>query len=100
MFIVGLVLIVIAVLLLVIGLFTANDGTIHDPTASLLGLHVGATPIFVLGFVSGVILLFGLSVTKWGGKRGIKGMQERRRMKKLAKGIANAQGKEAVEDDD
>lgn len=99
MFILGLALIVIAALLLIIGLFTSNNGTLQDQTASLLGIHVGATAVFVVGFISGVLLLFGLSVTKWGGKRGINEMKERRRMKKVAKGLADAKD-DAKDDED
>lgn len=98
MFILGLALIVVAVLLLVIGLFTSNNGNLTDQTASLLGIHVGATAIFVVGFLSGILLLFGFSVTKWGGKRGINEMRERRRMRKVAKGLANTQESDKGED--
>ena len=56
-----------------------------DPTATLLGLPVGSTTIFVIGLVAGVLLLFGLSLTKWGGKLQAKNMKERRQMRKLTK---------------
>ena len=85
MLILGLVLIVVAAVLIVLGLFTTGNGDLDDPTATLLGLPAGATTIFVIGLVAGVLLLFGLSLTKWGGKHQVKGMKEKRKWRKLAK---------------
>lgn len=80
MLILGLVLIVLAVLALAAGLFGAGD----SGDASLLGAHIGATAIFLIGFAAGPALLFGLSLTKWGGKRKYRQGQERRRLQRLA----------------
>lgn len=85
MLILGLVLIVVAAVLIVLGLFTTGNGDLDDPTATLLGLPVGSTTIFVIGLVAGVLLLFGLSLTKWGGKLQAKSMKEKRQMRKLTK---------------
>jgi hypothetical protein len=87
MLILGLVLIVVAAVLIVLGLFTTGNGDLDDPTATLLGLPVGSTTIFVIGLVAGVLLLFGLSLTKWGGKLQAKAMKEKRQMRKLAKSL-------------
>jgi len=90
MLILGLVLIVVAAVLIVLGLFTTGNGDLDDPTATLLGLPVGSTTIFVIGLVAGVLLLFGLSLTKWGGKLQAKSMKEKRQMRKLAKTLQDA----------
>ena len=87
MLILGLVLIVVAVVLIALGLFTTGNGDLDDPTATLLGLPVGSTTIFVIGLVAGLLLLFGLSLTKWGGKLQAKAMKEKRQMRKLAKSL-------------
>ncbi|NGN91762.1 hypothetical protein G5C66_03280 [Nocardioides sp. KC13] len=87
MLILGLVLIVVAAVLIVLGLFTTGNGDLDDPTATLLGLPVGSTTIFVIGLIAGVLLLFGLSLTKWGGKLQAKAMKEKRQMRKLAKSL-------------
>lgn len=87
MLILGLVLIVVAAALIALGLFTTGNGDLEDPTATLLGLPVGATTIFVIGLVAGVLLLFGLWLTKWGGKLQAKNMKEKREMRKLAKSL-------------
>ncbi|MBB3091554.1 hypothetical protein [Nocardioides albus] len=85
MLILGLVLIVVAAVLIVLGLFTTGNGNLDDPTATMLGLPVGATPIFVIGLVAGVLLLFGISLTKWGGKLQMKYMKQKREMRTMAK---------------
>jgi hypothetical protein len=90
MLILGLVLIVVAAVLIVLGLFTTGNGDLDDPTATLLGLPVGSTTIFVIGLLAGVLLLFGLSLTKWGGKLQAKAMKEKRQMRKLAKSLQDA----------
>ncbi|WP_328528315.1 hypothetical protein OG984_22025 [Nocardioides sp. NBC_00368] len=87
MLILGLVLIVVAAALIVLGLFTTGNGDLEDPTATLLGLPVGGTTIFVIGLVAGVLLLFGLWLTKWGGKLQARNMKEKREMRKLAKSL-------------
>ncbi|MBG6094025.1 hypothetical protein [Nocardioides luteus] len=90
MLILGLVLIVVAAALVVLGLFTTGNGDLDDPTATLLGLPVGATTIFVIGLVAGVLLLLGLWLTKWGGKLQAKNMKEKRHLRKLAQSLQDA----------
>lgn len=84
MLVLGLVLMVIAVVLLLAGLFGAGDGSAQHQAATLVGIHLGATTVFILGFVSGVLLLFGFSLTKWGGKRQYRQVREKRRLQGLA----------------
>ncbi|MGH3351314.1 MAG: hypothetical protein ACRDPS_11670 [Nocardioides sp.] len=93
MLILGIVLIVVAAVLIVLGLFTTGNGDLEDPIATVLGLPVGATTIFVIGLVAGVLLLFGLSLTKWGGKRQAKSMKERREMRKIVQTVHDAEPK-------
>ena len=71
--------------LIVLGIFTTGNGDLDDPTATLLGLPVGSTTIFVIGLVAGVLLLFGFSLTKWGGKHQVKYMKQKRQMRDMAK---------------
>ncbi|MEU6134921.1 hypothetical protein [Nocardioides sp. NPDC047086] len=93
MLILGLVLIVVAAVLIVLGLFTTGNGDLDDPTATLLGLPVGSTTIFVIGLVAGVLLLFGLSLTKWGGKHQMKYMKDKRQLRSLTKTLQDAEAK-------
>lgn len=89
----GLVLIVVAAVLIVLGIFTTGNGDLDDPTATLLGLPVGSTTIFVIGLVAGVLLLFGFSLTKWGGKHQVKYMKQKRQMRDMAKTLQDAESK-------
>ncbi|MFI5622700.1 hypothetical protein ACIA03_04460 [Nocardioides sp. NPDC051685] len=100
MLILGLVLIVVAAALIAIGLFTTGNGDLEDPTATLLGLPVGATTIFVIGLVAGVLLLFGLSLTKWGGKHQMKYMKEKRQMRSIVKTLQDAEPKSEPKSDE
>ncbi|MFE7223646.1 hypothetical protein ACFU7D_02570 [Nocardioides sp. NPDC057577] len=93
MLILGLVLIVVAAVLIVLGIFTTGNGDLDDPTATLLGLPVGSTTIFVIGLVAGLLLLFGLSLTKWGGKHQMKYMKDKRQMRSMAKTLQEAEAK-------
>jgi len=84
MLVLGLVLMGVAVVLICAGVFGAGDGSTGDQAATIIGIHLGATTVFLLGLVSGVALLFGFSLTKWGGKRQLRQAKERRRLQGLA----------------
>jgi hypothetical protein len=80
MLVLGLVLLVIGVLVLLAGIFTAGDAG----NASLIGIHLGATAVFLLGVFAGVAILWGLSLSKFGGKRQLRQRKEQRRLQGLA----------------
>ena len=80
MLLLGLVLLVIGVLVLLAGIFTAGDAG----NASLIGIHLGATAVFLLGVFAGVAILWGLSLSKFGGKRQLRQRREQRRLQGLA----------------
>ncbi|MEX0426350.1 hypothetical protein AB3X52_01875 [Nocardioides sp. DS6] len=87
MLVLGLVLMAFAVVAFCAGVFAAGD---HGD-ASLLGIHVGATAVFLVGFCAGLALLFGFSLTKWGGKRQFRQARERRRLQGLAQQLDRAE---------
>jgi uncharacterized membrane protein YedE/YeeE len=80
MLVLGLVLLVLGVLVLLAGVFTAGD----QGDASLIGIHLGATAVFLLGVFAGVAILWGLSLMRYGGKRQLRQRKERRRLEGLA----------------
>jgi len=92
----GLVLMVLAGLLLLAGIFGAGD----EGAASLLGIHLGATSVFLLGVAAGLALLFGFSLTKWGGKRQWRQTRERRRLEKVARRYDEVEAERAAKDTD
>ena len=77
----GLVLLVIGVLVLLAGIFTAGDAG----TASLVGVHLGATAVFLLGVFSAAAILLGLWCAKLGTKRSIKHARDQRRLQHLSR---------------
>lgn len=98
MLILGLVLIVVAAALIVLGLFTTGNGDLEDPIATMLGLPVGATSIFVVGLAAGVLVMLGLWLMKWGGKRQAKSMKERREMRKIVQSVHDAEQPKATDE--
>jgi small-conductance mechanosensitive channel len=74
MFVVGLLLILIGALAIVAALF-GSEGT-----AEFLNAELSPFAIFVIGLASGVAILWGYSIAKFGIK---KSMQHRRESKKL-----------------
>jgi hypothetical protein len=96
----GLLLLVIGVLVLLAGIFTAGD----TGTASLVGVHLGATTVFLLGVFSAASILLGLWCVKYGTKRSIKHARDQRRLQHLSRKLdkieAEREGKaeEATED--
>lgn len=77
----GLVLLVLGVLVLLAGIFTAGD----SGAASLVGVHLGATTVFLLGVFSAAAILLGLWCVKLGTKRSIKLARDQRRLQHLSR---------------
>jgi hypothetical protein len=80
MLLLGLVLIVVGVLVLLAGIFTAGD----TGNASLIGIHLGATAVFLLGVFAGAAILWGFSLSRFGGRRQLRQRKEKRRLQGLA----------------
>lgn len=94
MLIVGLVLIALGVLSLLMGLFGAGD----TGDASLLGVHVGATTVFLTGVFAGVAVLWGLSLTKVGTKRELRHRRDRRQLRDLSERLDKAEAERGHDD--
>jgi uncharacterized membrane protein YedE/YeeE len=91
MLVLGLVLLVAGALVLVAGIFTAGDAG----NASLIGIHLGATAVFLLGVFSGVAILWGLSLARYGGKRQLRQRKEQRRLQGLAAKLERLESEQA-----
>jgi cytochrome c oxidase assembly factor CtaG len=76
----GLVMILLGALLVVIGLFTAGD----QGAASLLGIHMGATTVFITGMIAAVLILLGIYVTRWGAALNWRRRQEHKEYTRMA----------------
>jgi hypothetical protein len=74
MLVLGLLLLLVGVLGLLAGIFTARG------TAELLGLDVDAVALFLVGVACGVAILGGCSILTLGTKRSLRRRRERRRV--------------------
>lgn len=81
----GLIMILLGVLLALAGLFWAGD----DGRATLMGVHIGATSVFIAGMISVALILLGLGITRWGATLGWKRRKERRQYTRLASQFGN-----------
>ena len=75
MFIVGLLLVLLGALAIVAALFGSGEGTVE-----FLNMDLNAFAIFAIGLGSGVAILWGYTIAKFGVKRS---MQHRRESKQL-----------------
>ena len=83
MLILGLVLIGAGGLLIVSAIFTAET-TGAGATVEILGTEVGAVTLFLLGLGSGVAILWGLWITKFGARRTLAHRREKSRLTELS----------------
>jgi len=79
MVILGLLLILLGALVGVVGLFL-NEGT-----GELLGrFDIGSVGVFLMGAVAGALVLWGISILKWGTKRGLARRRESKELNRLS----------------
>jgi hypothetical protein len=74
----GLILLILGVLAII-----AAVGTV-DGSTELLGVGISDLTLFLIGVGSGVAILFGLSLTKWGTKRSLRQRRESKRLEELS----------------
>jgi hypothetical protein len=96
MLVFGLILIVLGVLALLAGLFTAGD----TGDASLLGIHLGATTVFLVGVFAGVAVLWGFTITKFGTRRELQHRRDQRRLRELSEKLDRVDADRQREDGD
>ncbi len=89
MVIFGLILLIIGVLGILAGVFgTGTEATSSsgktDVHATFLGLEVTSTTVFVIGVVSGLLVIGGLWFMKTGAKQGWRRRKEQKRLTELS----------------
>lgn len=82
MLILGLLLIVAGAGLVLAGVFTAE--LTSSGKLELLGIEMGATTLFLLGVAAAVAILWGLWITKFGARRGLRQRKEKRKLEELS----------------
>jgi hypothetical protein len=75
----GLLLMLVGALAVVAAVFTA-DGT----NVELLGLDVTAVGIYLIGLGSGIAILWGFTISKWGTKRSLRQRREAKELNELS----------------
>jgi hypothetical protein len=78
MLVLGLLLIAIGAFGILAALFSTSG------TASFLGADLGARTIFFLGLVAGVVILWGLTISKFGVRRSIRQRRETKHLRELS----------------
>lgn len=89
MLILGVLLIGAGALLIVAAVFTAEVTAAGN--LELLGTEVGALTLFLLGVGSGVAVLWGLSITKFGAKRQLAQRRENNKLSELSEKLDRAE---------
>ncbi|QIK74623.1 hypothetical protein [Nocardioides piscis] len=80
MVILGMLLIMVGVIAILAALFVSEPGT----GGELLGFDVTTFESFLVGVAAGAAILWGVSILKWGTKRGLAHRKERKELKKLS----------------
>lgn len=96
MFIFGLALAVIGVLAIVAAVTTTNSDT-----ASFLGFDgVSTLAIFLIGLGSGLAIMLGYGIIKFGTKRTLKNRREQKRLNELSDQLDRSQSERRNDDDE
>lgn len=92
----GLILIVLGLIALLSGVFYTDD---LGDSATILGVPIGTTAIFIVGVFAGVAILWGFSITKYGTRRGIRQRREQRRYREMSEKLERVEAERQRERD-
>lgn len=96
MVILGLVLILLGGLAIVSAVFALD---IDSSGIQYLTIGVSPFALFLIGLIAGVAILWGFSLAKWGGKRGLARRREDKRMSELSEKLDDAEARRRRDDD-
>lgn len=94
---IGLILIVLGVVALLAGIFYTDD---PGESAELLGMPLGTTTIFIVGVLSGLAILWGFGLLKYGTRRGFKRRREQKQLSELSQKLERVEAERARERSD
>lgn len=92
---VGLFLLLVAVVLVLGGVFGADGYGVE-----FLGFDANATVVFFLGLVAGLAALWGLQLTKWGAKREWRERRDQKKLEELSSKLNAAEQRREKDLDD
>lgn len=93
----GLVLLLLGLLALVLGLLTADDSA---DGATLLGIDLGATTVFLVGVFAGVAILWGITLCRLGTKRTLRHRRESKKLAELSDKLHRVEAERAKDGDE
>jgi membrane protein implicated in regulation of membrane protease activity len=94
MIVLGLLLVLAGLLVVLAALFST------DGTATMLGNELTALTIFLLGLVSGVAVLWGYAVAKFGARRTLQRRREHKQLTELSEKLERAETERREQDRD
>ena len=89
----GLLLMLVGALAVVAALFTADGSNVE-----LLGLDITAVGLYLVGLASGLAILWGFGISKWGTKRSLRQRRESKQLSELSEKL-DKRDAESREDD-
>ena len=90
----GLLVMLVGALAVVAAVFTA-DGT----NVELLGLDVTAFGMYLIGLASGLAILWGFTISKWGTKRSLRQRRESKQLNELSEKLEKRDADRHDDDD-
>lgn len=94
MVVLGILLIVLGSLAVVAAIF------VSEGTGELLGIDMSALGIFLVGVVAGALILWGISLLKWGTRRGLERRRERKELTRLDEKLDRVEAEQRRDDHD
>jgi hypothetical protein len=94
MIVLGLLLVLAGLLVVMAALFSS------DGTATMLGNELTALTIFLLGLVSGLAVLWGYAVLKFGTRRTLQRRREHKQLTELSEKLDRVEAQRSDEDRD
>jgi hypothetical protein len=90
----GLVMLGLGVIMVVLAVFTAGGD------AKMLGFNMPGLGLYLLGVASGLAILWGGGLTKWGAKRNLKQRREARQLGRLSAKLDKREAERRTGDED
>lgn len=91
----GLILMLVGALAVVAAVFTADGSNVE-----LLGLDVSALGMYLIGLGSGLAILWGFTISKWGTKRNLRQRRESKQLEDLSEKLDKRDAERRTDTDD
>ena len=92
--VIGLILMLVGALAVVAAVFTADGSNVE-----LLGLDVSALGMYLIGLGSGLAILWGFTISKWGTKRNLRQRRESKQLEDLSEKLDTRDAERRTDDD-